>query len=954
MKQLIWILLVGGWLLDPVPTPAQTLSLNGAWAFRTDPNDRGEAQGWHRREASTVNWDTLPVPGNWDLHNAYAHYVGKGWYRRTFATPASLGTKAVRLVFEAVSTDCTVWLNGQKLGENRSGFLPFEFDVTGRFNTAGPNTLVVCADNAFSRGAIWNWGGIRRPVTLVVSQPLRIVRQHITPAVDLTTKTATVAVRVFVQNHAAQPVEATGTVVLSANLSLAIKGVNRSLPFRVNVPANGTASGLVQTTLTSAETHLWHFDDPFLYTARTQLANGEGVSNRFGLRKIEVDNQLHTLRLNGEPIRAMGYNLVPDDRTTGNTLPTWRIKEDIDLLKNAGCVLTRLSHLPLPEELMEYLDERGMLVVSEIPLWGFDQLADPASNTPRDWLNRLITQQYNHPSVIGWSVGNEIGDYPTVMAYVQQAIAHARTLDSTRLVTSVSHTAQNPRDIVDLGDLGLINKYGKNLRPITQKQHALHPAQTLFYSEYGIGQLSENLDADVDAKALIDSLRQLPYLIGGSLWTFNDYRSRYVGTKEVSENRPWGVIDVYRHKKRAYESVRREYSPLQSLHVKAPSGTSSAVVRLEPRGPLDLPAYPLHQYRLLWKRTRPTGIIVQGGLLPLPDIRPGDAPLTRALSWQPDEAVALTVELLTPTGDVVADTTLFTQPPPPVPIVHAVGGRTEMNGVWQGGQARIQFQKQPTATAYKARWGETGLTNETPVTLNDYLDIPTLTLGKTYQVAVVGVNNAGESVPAEVRRVRVDTLAVTPPAIQHVEATDDGFYVGYASVADDYLYRVQVTTTPGRYDNRYAGAARTVQTNNPGGLRVTGLPMGRPHYFRVQRVKDNWWTSDWSEERSVTPDGGQRPPVPTVLGVVRQGSEAVLCFDPLPKATGYLLEYRPGGSGTWQRQSVPTAQVGRALLNNLRPNQPYQYRLATVNAHGQSDFSTLITEQAHAQSRRNR
>ncbi len=971
--------------------PNQTTSLNGFWAFRTDPNAVGEVQGWFKPETNITNWDTLVVPGNWDLHNEYAHYVGKGWYRRTFATPANLNGKIARLLFDGVYHDCTVWLNGQKLGENHSGFLPFEFEITNRLNPNGLNTLIVCADNTLSRGAIWNWGGIRRPVSLVASEPVRVVRQHITPTVDLAKKSATIAVRVFVQNHWAQPAEAAGTVALSAP-----NGFSRSLPFRVSVPASNTASVVVQTRLSAQETHLWHFDDPFLYTSAVHLTpapllkqergntndqlasveltklnktrpastgetppllvkeRGPGgvVESRFGLRKIEIDNRAFTLKLNGEIIRPMGFNLVPDDRTTGNTLPAWRIKEDIDLLKGLGCTMTRLSHLCLPEDVMDYLDERGMLVISEIPLWGYDPLADPTSTLSKDWMTRLVTNQYNHPCVIGWSVGNEYGEYPTAIDYTKQAIAYTRTLDSTRLVACVSHTGQFSPDIMDMGDMAWINKYGKNLRPVTRQQHDLHPKQTLFYAEYGNGILGESLDTDYNARLLIDSLRGLPYLIGGSLWTFNDYRSRFHGTKEGSENRAWGVVDVYRQKKRAYDSFRREYSPLQHLTVQ-PQGVNSATISLQPRGLLDLPAYPLHNYRLLWKRTDATGKIGQSGLISLPVIRPGEGLQTYPINWKADSAFALTIELLAPTGDALADTTLFSQKPAPVQTTYAMGGRSYYNGYGQGGMIRVHFQKNPTATAYKVRYGEGGLTQETTPTLNEYIDIPNgtgprLTFGKTYQVAVIGINGAGESQATDVRNVTVEKLGFAPPAIQHVEPTDNGFFIGYASPEDDYAYRVQVTTKPGDY-----ATARTIQTINPGTLLVPDLTNGQPYYFRVQRLKDNSFASNWSEERSVTPDGGQKPAIPVLQGVVRQGGLAVICFEPVQKATGYQLDYK-SAKGTWQQKAISTAQTGRILLTNLDPNQSYQFRLVTLNNAGQSDFSSTLTSQSDAKSRRNR
>lgn len=111
------------------PSGIQQQSLNGTWAFKTDPNGVGEKQSWFGETVNTSGWDNMPVPGNWDLRNEYAHYVGKAWYRTTFYTPSTWQKQWVRLLFEAVYHDSKVWLNGHLLGSNNSGFLPFEFEV---------------------------------------------------------------------------------------------------------------------------------------------------------------------------------------------------------------------------------------------------------------------------------------------------------------------------------------------------------------------------------------------------------------------------------------------------------------------------------------------------------------------------------------------------------------------------------------------------------------------------------------------------------------------------------------------------------------------------------------------------------------------------------------------------------------------------------------------------------
>lgn len=921
----------------------QTLSLNGNWAFRTDPNDLGKQQGWFQTTMSTAGWDSLPVPGNWDLRNEWANYVGKSWYRRTVRIPAGPRGKTVRLCFEAVYHDAVVWLNGQKLGENHSGYLPFAFDVTDKLSYDGPNTLVVCADNTFRRGALWNWGGIRRSVTLEVTDAVRLVRQHITPVVDLNKRTATVTIRLMVQNHGAAAQAVRGEVRLSAP-----NGYEAALPYTANIPARQSGGVLLRASLSPKQLHLWHFDDPFLYTATAITTTGQTITDRFGLRKIEVDNKNYAFRLNGEAIRPLGFNLVPDDRTTGNTLPLWRIKEDIDKLKELGCTMARLTHLPVEKEALDYLDERGIMVFVEVPLWGFDLLAKKDHPLPTDWLTRLIERDYNHPSIIGWSVGNEIGDYPDAMAYVESAITRVRRLDPTRLAVMVSHSAvRNERDPLLFSDLGLINSYGRGIGQTADKIHQRYPDKVLFYTEYGYDQFTENGDGDLDAKAMLDSLRGKPYLIGGSLWTFNDYRSNYYGTKEFSQNRPWGVVDVFRQPKRAYQTFRREVAPIRAMRVEqTPTG---ATIVLTPRSVLDLPAYTLTKYRVMCKILDEQGRFLGGSFQNLSPIRPGDRAIRQAVQWPSTTTGSVQIALVSPLGYSVYDTTLFRQKPQPPPLLSVLGGRTEQNDPRPAtGRIRAVFEPVPMATAYKIRYGPTGLTHETPLTRNSFADVPKLSFGQTYQVAVVAVNGAGESEPSNVQTVRVEPDEYPAPIIQHVEPADGGFFVGYATQVDDYLTQLEYTRKAGDYSD-----TTTIQTATKGVLFVPRLVNGQPYYFRLRYLKDNYFPTAWTAEHMVTPDGGQRPIPPTVQGVIRQANEAMVCFKTVKKAVGYTLEYRTTSANSWSSVRVTTAQCGLTTIAGLDPNQPYQFRLATLNAVGQSDFSPIITAQGDDQIRRN-
>ena len=179
---------------------AKIISLNGDWAFKIDPEYEGETLGFEKKDFDTSHWDKMEVPGNWNLHNLYSEYSGDAWYSRTFTVNESQKNQLVRLVFESVYNDCKVWVNGQLIGENHLGFMPFEFDVSKHINYNQENRITVLVNNMFKKGAMWSWGGIRRPVSLEITAPIRIDYQHITAVPDLNKGTATVKIEIASSN----------------------------------------------------------------------------------------------------------------------------------------------------------------------------------------------------------------------------------------------------------------------------------------------------------------------------------------------------------------------------------------------------------------------------------------------------------------------------------------------------------------------------------------------------------------------------------------------------------------------------------------------------------------------------------------------------------------------------------------------------------------------------------
>jgi beta-galactosidase len=233
-------------------------SLDGPWDFTTNPALTTQDTGW----------DHITVPGNWDTLPAYASYSGKGWYRRSFDVPTAWKGRQVRLRFEAVNQQADVTLNGQALGSHFGGYTPFEFDVTSLVKYGETNTVTVCADNTYHRGAWWPWGGISRSVELIANNDARIVWQHIRSEPDLTTGTAHITVSYLLHNSSATPMNANleaGITFPNAPQVLANQKVASTLA------PQGDSQAQISFDLPASSVHLWDFDHPNLYTLTTTL-----------------------------------------------------------------------------------------------------------------------------------------------------------------------------------------------------------------------------------------------------------------------------------------------------------------------------------------------------------------------------------------------------------------------------------------------------------------------------------------------------------------------------------------------------------------------------------------------------------------------------------------------------------------------------------------------------------
>jgi beta-galactosidase/beta-glucuronidase len=220
-----------------------------------------------------------------------------------------------------------------------------------------------------------------------------MVFQHVRAEPDLATGAAKVWLTWRIENSGGQPLDVTLEPVITflgivREPSQAERLVADVPAVTASIPARGAKEISAQIDLRPGQVELWHFDRPNLYVARTALKVDGRVlharRDRFGIRAVALKED--GLYLNGERIRVPGFNRVSDSPATGNTEPDDLVRRDVDLMKEAGAVFSRLMHSPQAPNLNDYLDEKGLMTIAEIPVWGQgDPQVKPDNPLTKQW-----------------------------------------------------------------------------------------------------------------------------------------------------------------------------------------------------------------------------------------------------------------------------------------------------------------------------------------------------------------------------------------------------------------------------------------------------------------------------------------------------------------------------------------------------------------------------------------
>jgi beta-glucuronidase len=585
------------------------LPLNGSWTFALDPVRSGEAEGWYRVDYPSAKFDPVVVPHCFSVDKRYELYTGRAWYfKRWEAVAAPQGTHQF-LHFDAIFYKSRIWLNGELVGEHEGGYTPFELEVTGKLRDQ--NVLAVEVDNSWDTTTIpgaktpvpyqsanmsqvypWiNYGGITRPVQVVTRPGLYVRNIKIVTEPDLRKGSARVKVLALLRNAGGAGVKA------GVRLRIYREGRNWNKIVTGKADVTAGADGLVsfETLLSPAEVELWDQDHPNLYSAEVSVGS-DTMSVPFGIRKLEIQGS--KLLLNGEAIRMGGANRPLDHPEFGSMDPASVLEKDLGLMKGGCMELSRINHYAVSEDLLNWADRNGLLIIEEAGNWQMTPKQMKDTMMRRNWqtqMREMVERDWNHPCILAWSVGNEFqSQLQEGKDWVKDMRAFTRAIDSSRFITFASmmlgrgEFRTGADEASQYVDFVSANIYGNHLK-VLQRIHALYPDKPVFVSEFGIrtDQVKEESERVKHLQDAMAAFRQCDFVIGASVWTLQDYRSRFPGTN-INGYRPWGLVGPQREIRGMYTAWQEEFAPAVVERV---GGTT---IRVTARN--NFPSYTLRNY----------------------------------------------------------------------------------------------------------------------------------------------------------------------------------------------------------------------------------------------------------------------------------------------------------------------------------------------------------------------
>ena len=527
-KILIIILFIGSFISKSMSQQSsfERIQLfNFGWKFHL-----GDLKGPQVGGLNSSKWRELSLPHDWsiegevDLKNLSGNDggyfpTGIGWYHKIFFIPESQKESNTTIYFEGVYMHSEVFVNGKSIGIYPYGYTSFSYDIGRYLNYGSENTITVKVDNSKQKNSRWYTGsGIYRNVWLITKNKVSIAEWGVgIKTENVSERKANVEITTTVNNNNpfGNSVKVR-TILLDRNNNIVAKKMQQ---LKLDVSSNNK----LKTSFKLSNPALWSPDYPNLYTARIEILAGDiildKVDNKFGIRDIHF-NSISGFSLNGKTIKMNGGNVHHDNGSLGAAAYDRAEIRKAELLKAAGFNAVRSSHNPPSTKFLEACDSIGLFVIDEsFDGWRSKKTDYDYAMYFDQWAKKdvqaMVLRDRNHPSIIFWSIGNEIIERkePRAVATAKMLRDAIREIDNTRPVVSAMTTWDNDWEIFDsLMAQHDVAGYNYQLHR-APKDHERVPERIIVQTE------SYPRDAFANWKLVNDH----PYIIGDFVWTAMDY-----------------------------------------------------------------------------------------------------------------------------------------------------------------------------------------------------------------------------------------------------------------------------------------------------------------------------------------------------------------------------------------------------------------------------------------------
>lgn len=588
-------------MLRPQDGPTRELrSLNGLWDFALDPDGLGRNQEWWR--AALPDASAMPVPASYNdilPDTAVRDHVGDAWYQRQVWVPRSWAGDRIVLRFDSATHRAVVWVDDVQVAEHEGGYTPFEADITGHVSPGRQHRITVVVNNELSWQSIppgmvedtpdgkrqryyhdfFNYAGLHRTVWLYRTPQVYV--SDVTVVTGLDGATGTVDYRVEADGGRAVVVElldATGATVATGE---------------------GAAG-----RLTVRNAHRWQPGSGYLYSLDVSLLGDDRevldhYRQRVGIRTVEVRGT--EFLINGEPFYFRGFGKHEDSPVRGKGHDDAYLVHDFALMEWIGANSFRTSHYPYAEEVLDYADERGIVIIDEVaavglntgiaggifggepqPTFSQDTINDASRVVHAQAIRELVARDKNHPSVVLWSIANEPeSDTEAARDYFEPLFDLTRSLDSTRPVgfVNVMLAPAGKCQVSQFADVIMINRYyGWYVNPgdLAAAERALEAELTtwaqdgkpIIITEYGadtvagIHSITDTPWTEEYQTSILDMSHRVfdrvDAVVGEQVWNFADFATS-PGFFRVDGNKK-GIFTRDRRPKASAWALRRRWT----------------------------------------------------------------------------------------------------------------------------------------------------------------------------------------------------------------------------------------------------------------------------------------------------------------------------------------------------------------------------------------------------------